>query len=183
MDNERQKLLWELAPQFVNGTPHAQKIGIKFVAVDIGKATLSLPYDTALIGDARTRVIHGGAVTTLLDQASGLAAVSGLKEMTAVATLDLRIDYMRPATPGNTIIAEAHCYKATHHIAFVRAVAHDGDPDDPVATAQASFMTTPSGARNSAKNVKSLSPNSEASEATDLYAEPAELPSDKGDAS
>jgi len=134
--------LWEIGPAMVNGTPHAHELGIKFVAVDKGRGTLSLPYNPALIGDPRSRVIAGGAVTTLLDQASGLAALAGFDALGPIATLSLRIDYQRAAKPGETVIAEAVCYKTTRHVAFIRAVAHDGDPDDPVATAQACFMVT-----------------------------------------
>ncbi|RKQ69776.1 uncharacterized protein (TIGR00369 family) [Litorimonas taeanensis] len=134
--------LWEMAPGFITGTPHAQKLGMKFVAVDKGRATMSLPYNPEIVGDKKNAVIHGGAVTTLLDQASGLAAVAGFDTLGATATLSLRIDYMRAATPEKTIIAEAHCYKATKHVAFIRAVAHQGDENDPVATSQACFMAT-----------------------------------------
>jgi len=79
---------------------------------------------------------------------SGLAVVSAIvgeeKVLNPgnVATLDLSIDYMRPATPGETVIGTATCYKTTHHIAFVRAIAHDGDINDPVAMCQATFMIT-----------------------------------------
>lgn len=142
MHEEKLKRLWDLAPMFVEGTPHAKYLGIKFVAVDIARATLSLPYNKKLMGNAETEVLHGGVLTALLDQASGLAAVSAFDDMQPVATLDLRIDYMRAATPGKTVIAEAHAYKTTRHIAFVRAIAHEGDVDNPVATSQASFMTT-----------------------------------------
>lgn len=145
MNEEKLKRLWDLAPMFVEGTPHAKFLGFKFVAIDIGRATLSLPYDERLIGNAETKVLHGGVLTALLDQASGLAAVSSFDNTMPVATLDLRIDYMRAGTPGKTIIAEAHAYKTTTHIAFVRAVAHEGDVDNPVASSQASFMTTSSG--------------------------------------
>lgn len=134
--------LWELGPAMIGGTPHAKKLGIKFVAVDKGRGTLSMPYNTALIGDPGSRVISGGAVTTLLDQACGLAAMAGFDALGPVATLSLRIDYQRAAIPGETIIAEAICYKTTRHVAFVRAIAHDGDEEDPVATAQACFMVT-----------------------------------------
>jgi uncharacterized protein (TIGR00369 family) len=134
--------LWELGPALTKGTPHAQKLGIKFVAVDKGLGTLSLPYNTELIGDPKSRVIAGGAVTTLLDQACGLAAIAGFGGLGQIATLSLRIDYQRSAKPGETVIGEASCYKTTRHVAFIRAVAHDGDPDDPVATAQACFMLT-----------------------------------------
>ena len=134
--------LWELGPQMVSATPHAGELGIKFIAVDIGRATMSMPYSPALIGNANTGVVHGGAVTTLLDQAAGLAAMAGLNGMAPVATLSLRIDYMRAAEKGTTIIAEAHCYKTTKHVAFIRALAHNGDEDNPIATAQACFMIT-----------------------------------------
>lgn len=134
--------LWEIAPSLVKGTPHAEKLGIKFVAVDKGVGTLSMPYNPDLIGDPTSRVIAGGAVTTLLDQACGMAATAGFDGFAQLATLSLRIDYQRAATPGQTIIAEAVCYKTTRHVAFIRAIAHDGDPDDPVATAQSCFMLT-----------------------------------------
>lgn len=134
--------LWELGPTMVQGAPHGKLLGLKFVAVDIGHATLSLPYNPKFIGNSKTRVMHGGAVTTLLDQASGLAAMAGFDTFQSVATMNLSIDYMRPAEPGKTIIGYAHCYKATRHVAFVRGLAHDGDEDDPIAMSQATFMAT-----------------------------------------
>lgn len=152
MVDERLKRLWDLGPVFVEGTPHGAMLGIKFVAIDNGRATLSLPYDKKLVGNKETGVLHGGVLTTLLDQSCGLAAIASFEEMIAVATLDLRIDYMRAAKPGKTIIAEAHAYKTTKHIAFVRGVAHEGDVDDPVATSQASFMTTAMGRKPPTKD-------------------------------
>jgi len=125
--------LWEIAPAFVEGTPHARKLGIKFVAVDKGLGTLSMPYKAELIGDPQSRVIAGGAVTTLLDQACGMAAIAGFDGFGQLATLSLRIDYQRAALPGETVIAEAVCYKTTRHVAFIQ---------DPIATAQSCFMLT-----------------------------------------
>jgi uncharacterized protein (TIGR00369 family) len=86
----------------------------------------------------------GGVITTLLDHVCGLAASSlgmdpGSAVQPGVATLDLRIDYMRPAEPGREIIARAHCYKTTRSVAFVRATAFETDETDPVATAQGAF--------------------------------------------
>ncbi len=150
---ERLKRLWDLAPMFVEGTPHAKFLGVKFVAIDLGRATLSLPYSEKLVGNTDTKVLHGGVLTALLDQASGLAAVASFDDTLPVATLDLRIDYMRAGRPGKAIIAEAHAYKTTRHIAFVRAIAHDGDVDDPVATSQASFMTTARGFKSNKDNL------------------------------
>ncbi len=139
---QRLEKLWQIGPMMVAGTPHGAKLGMKFISIDIGRATLALPYSDALIGNPVTKVLHGGAVTSLLDQACGLAAIAGFKEPTSTATLNLSIDYMRAATPGKDILAVAHCYKATRHVAFIRAFAHDGDDTDPLATAQATFMAT-----------------------------------------
>jgi len=97
------EFLWTLGPQFVDMTPHVVELGIEFVSIDIGRATLRLPYSHKLCGDTQTRIIHGGAVTTLLDQTSGLAAVSAFTPASAVATLNFSIDYMRAAKPGKTI--------------------------------------------------------------------------------
>jgi len=151
-NEERLEKLWQIGPMMVAGTPHGAELGMKFVSIDIGRAALSLPYNENLIGNPSTGVLHGGAITTLLDQACGLAAIAGFAEPTSTATLNLSIDYMRAAKPGETIIARAHCYKATRHVAFIRAFAHDGDEDDPLATAQATFMATSLGPNSAARS-------------------------------
>lgn len=143
---------------FVNamnqGSPHAQALKMETLSLDKEGAVLRVPYDEQLIGDPDTGVIAGGVVTALLDHACGQAVHNGLIEFKTIATLDLRIDYMRPAEPGKDIFARAHCYKVTRSVAFVRAVAYDVDPNDPVAAAQAAFMLDSSGGRGFGANLK-----------------------------
>jgi len=59
-----------------------------------------------------------------------------------MATLDLRIDYLKAATPGREIFGGAVCYKLGHELAFVRGCAYHDTPDDPIATSSAIFMFT-----------------------------------------
>jgi uncharacterized protein (TIGR00369 family) len=140
MSDDLQARLDQLAPLLVEGSPHAVDLGFKLEAIRPGEAVVRAPYREDLIGDPETGVMHGGVVTALLDHASGTAGFAGLGGTQALATLDLRLDYMRPATPGQDVIAEARTVKVSGLIAFVEAVAHDGDRDDPVATAHAAFM-------------------------------------------
>ncbi|MFP2927409.1 PaaI family thioesterase [Pyxidicoccus sp. 3LG] len=120
--------------------PHNHALGLKLVDVGPAEATVELPYADFLVGNPETGVLAGGAVTTLIDASCGSAVFLKLGRLTPLVTLDLRIDYLRPARPGNTLTCVAECYRMTRQVAFVRAFVHQGDKDNPVASAQGTFM-------------------------------------------
>ena len=125
--------------------PHAAALGIEFVSMENRVGVLRVPWKEELVGDPETGVIAGGVVTALLDHVCGLAVQIGRENAaspTPTATLDLRIDYLRPAKPRHGVTAEARVYKYTNSIAFVRASAYDDDPSDPIAAVQAAFALT-----------------------------------------
>jgi uncharacterized protein (TIGR00369 family) len=126
--------------QALSGIPHSGAMGMRLISADDGVAVLKLPYSEALIGDVTTGILGGGAITALLDTCCGTAVFASKQGVRSTATLDLRIDYMRPATPGEAVIARATCYRITRSVAFVRALAYHDDPDRPVATAAAAFI-------------------------------------------
>src|SRR4051812_39486302 len=105
-----------------------------------GEAWSTLPYRPVFVGNSDTGVIHGGVVTAMLDESCGMAVQLALDGNSAIATLDLRIDYQKPATPGLDIKAHAVCLRVTRSIAFVRATAYQEEESEPVATATACFM-------------------------------------------
>ncbi|MEP1327563.1 PaaI family thioesterase [Pseudophaeobacter sp.] len=129
----------KLARQFIEAIPHAKELGLVLQDIGDGMARISMPYDEKLIGDPKTGVIHGGAVSALMDTCCGAAVMSHPSAPGGTATIDLRIDYMRAATPGQTITTKATCHHITRSVAFVRAVAMDDDTDRPVATAAGAF--------------------------------------------
>lgn len=128
-----------LARQFIQALPHSVMLGMEPQEMGEGVAAISMPYKDDLIGDPVTGVIHGGAVSALMDTCCGAAVMCHPANAGGTATIDLRIDYMRAATPGQTITARATCYHITRSVAFVRAVALDDDVENPVATATGAF--------------------------------------------
>jgi uncharacterized protein (TIGR00369 family) len=138
-------------------SPQGRALGLELVSVK-PELVLKVPYRPELVGDPETGVIAGGVVTTLLDFACGWATALALKEPTSIATLDLRIDYMRAARPGLDIHATAYCYKLTRSVAFLRGVAYDEDPADPVAAAQAAFMLDSNAGRAPGSNLEPARP-------------------------
>ena len=114
--------------------------GLRLDRVAPGEAWSSLPYRPVFVGDTETGVLHGGVVTAMLDESCGMAVQLALDGTRAIATLDLRIDYQKPATPGLDIKAHSFCYRVTRSIAFVRSTAYQESEDDPVATATACFV-------------------------------------------
>lgn len=125
---------------FTGAIPHVVELGITALSVGEGEAVMRLPYQERLVGNPETGVLHGGVVTTLIDSVCGLAVLAALDVPRRIATIDLRIDYVRPASPGEDVVARAECYKVTSQVAFVRCVAHQGEEEDLVASASGTFM-------------------------------------------
>lgn len=128
-----------IAQQFIEALPFARALGMRLDRLGNGEAEISMDWSEDFIGDPRSRVIHGGVISALMDTCSGAAVLSHATAPKSTATIDLRIDYMRGATPGQRIRAMAKCYHVTRSVAFVRTQAFDDDLDQPVATATGAF--------------------------------------------
>jgi uncharacterized protein (TIGR00369 family) len=120
---------------------HGRALGLDYRASGENWMELALPWREELVGVPSTGVLASGAIVSLIDTASGGSVWMALGRFVPIVTLDLRIDYMRPAVKGETVIARCECVKLTKQVAFIRGVAHGGDPDRPIAHSAATFMT------------------------------------------
>ena len=131
---------------FYAGIPHHKAIGLEAVEAADGVAVMRVGYDKRFIGDPDSGAVHGGLVTTMMDATGGLAVLCAVPKGTPVATLDLRLDYLRGARPGIPLFGRAECYKLTPNVAFTRGTAYEQDnAEDPVANFIATYMIKPVG--------------------------------------
>jgi uncharacterized protein (TIGR00369 family) len=131
---------------FYAAIPHHKAIGLDAISAGGGRAVMRVGYDARFIGDPDSGAVHGGLVTTMMDATGGLAVLSAVPKGTPVATLDLRLDYLRAAEPGHVLIGEAECYRLTPNVAFTRGTAYEqGNANDPVANFIATYMIKPVG--------------------------------------
>ncbi len=121
---------------------HNAMLGIQYVEHGEGWATLRLPYDARFASDASTGILASGPIVTMMDMVTSMSIWLKMGTYQPQATLDLRVDYLRPATPGHDVFGRGECYRVTKSIAFVRGIAHEGDPERPVAHVAGTYMFT-----------------------------------------
>ena len=138
--SQKDEIRRRLEERYVGGVPHNRALNLRIVDYRPEHLSLALPYREELVGNPETGVLHGGCITSLIDATCGGAVIMSLVAPRRTATLDLRIDYVRPALPHQEVICEAHCYKGTRHVAVVRATAHHGEMASPIATSSGTFV-------------------------------------------
>jgi uncharacterized protein (TIGR00369 family) len=120
---------------------HGRALGLDYRDHGEDWVELALPWAPQLVSMVDQGIMATGAIVSLVDTCSGTAVWTKMGLFRPVVTLDLRIDYLRPAAKGETVIARCECTKLTRQVAFVRGIAHGGDPDRPIAHSAATFMT------------------------------------------
>lgn len=119
---------------------HGERLNMRYHAHGTDWVELTMPYSEDLIGDPESGVIASGPIIALMDVATSLAIWRRRGQFQPHVTLDLRVDYLRPATPGRTVIGHGECYALKRAISFIRGQAHDGDADDPIAHVSGTYM-------------------------------------------
>ena len=128
------------ATPFLTSRGHPGWLGMRYADHGEDWVELELPWREDLLGEDGQQVLASGPILSLMDMASGIAIWKAMDRFEPIATLDLRVDYVRPARAGAAVFGRSQCYRITRSAAFVRGLAHDGDADDPVAHIQGVFM-------------------------------------------
>jgi acyl-coenzyme A thioesterase PaaI-like protein len=134
----------EFNPKFVNEFlgryGHGGFLNTDYVDHGSDWVELSIDWREELVGDQKSGVIASAAVISLLDNATSMSVWCKLGAFSPQATMDLRLDYLRPSPAGARVHGRGICYHISRNIGFVRGIAHNGDIDDPLAYASGTFI-------------------------------------------
>ena len=122
---------------------HGRALGLEYRASGAHWVELALPWREELVGVPESGILASGAIVSLVDTAGGASVWMALGHFQPIVTIDLRLDYLRPAIKGETVIARCECYKLTRSIGFVRGIAHGAEDDRAIAHATGTFMLNP----------------------------------------
>lgn len=105
--------------------PFHRWLGVTATHASAGRAVLRLPPNPEFVGNPFVPAVHGGIISALVDLAGGAALFVALQFPTP--TIDMRIDFLRPAIAGKALEADATVLKCGQTTALVDIVVTDED--------------------------------------------------------
>lgn len=130
----------DLVDTFLANIPHIVATGQKCNSLKDGVASMRLPARDDWVGDTHHHILHPGCATALADNTCAMAVTSLMDPVMPLATLDLRMDFLRPASVGVDLICEAKCIRLSKHVGFAQGFVYQVGLDEPVATVNANMM-------------------------------------------
>lgn len=126
----------DLVRQFFDeAIPFNRFVGLKLVSIERGRMLARIPFRPELVGDPIRPALHGGVISMFADTVGGGAVWSLTNPGDKVATIDLRVDYLRP---GRLVelqaVAEVLRVGNRVGVSSIR-VFHPDDPAHPIAMA------------------------------------------------
>jgi uncharacterized protein (TIGR00369 family) len=128
-----------LARGWLENSPFVAKLDIRLEEMEPDRARLAMPFSDSLptMGD----VVHGGAITSLIDTAAAAAAWSGAQvpEEPRASTVGLTVDFLAPAR-AQGVIAEARVVRRSGRGLCFIEVRVSGDDGNQVALALVTYQ-------------------------------------------
>lgn len=130
----------QVQASYVGAVPHSTDMGQELLQTGSGELWLRQPFREQLLGDVDGGLIHTAVQISLMDSIFGAVVIADIGYRESIATLDLRIDYLRPAVRDCDLYASATIERKTRQIVFVSGKIWQSDPENPTAIGRASFM-------------------------------------------
>ncbi|OPY76266.1 MAG: hypothetical protein A4E64_01593 [Syntrophorhabdus sp. PtaU1.Bin058] len=131
--------------------PFNRVLGLKVESISYEHVRASLQMRNELMGHYKRGMLHGGAISSVLDVTGGLAAFMGVQQKISgevletrlerfgrVNTIDLRVDFLRPGI-GKRFVATAYTLRTGNKVAVTRIELHN-DQDDLIAVGTGSYI-------------------------------------------
>ncbi len=137
---------------FVDMIPFHQLIGMEIREFTPAGVEVYIEMKPELIGNPAHQILHGGVTSAMLYAAGGLMAMASVintlaesedadvlqKRLQNVATIDIRVDYLRPGR-GNWFVVTAEVVRQGNKVAVTRMNMHN-DEGKQIAQGTATYM-------------------------------------------
>jgi uncharacterized protein (TIGR00369 family) len=132
---------FETAEALLRRPPFHKYLGLELEAMDDERVVVRMEHKEELVGNPTIPSIHGGILAALVDLAGGAATFHALGIPTP--TVDLQIDYIRPAIAedGRAHLAEAEIVNIGDTVAFVDVEVRDEQEEKLVAKGRCVYST------------------------------------------
>jgi uncharacterized protein (TIGR00369 family) len=97
--------------------PFHSYLGIEVVAAEKGRCVLRIPPREEFVGNPTIPAVHGGIISALIDLAGGAALF--VETHWPTPTIDMRVDFLKPAIAGRALTAEARVKQLGKSVGFV----------------------------------------------------------------
>ena len=125
---------------FEQGLAPGKDFSYDIVHCDPKRARIDMPYQADLATSDDNLSMHSAVLTTLIDTCLGIAALAKSKSTRPIATVDLRVDFVRSGTPGNDLRSDCVCHQIRDELAFAEGTISDKVNGDILVKAMGTFM-------------------------------------------
>jgi uncharacterized protein (TIGR00369 family) len=149
--DQYQQLLDKVADIFVRKMAFMKSFHLEVVKYDAEKVEVRFDMNDDLVGNMLQGILHGGASFSVLDTIGGMIAIAatcakekaltleeGLARVARAATVNLRIDYIKPGQ-GKYFIASAEIVRCGSRIIVVRSELRN-DKNDLICMGTANYV-------------------------------------------
>ena len=147
-DSEIPDQTTDLLQRYIDDHGYLSWLGTRVETMDYGTLVMTIPFDEKLTNtrpgddDSTPSRIHGGIAATLIDTTGGIALRPFLDDPMndTVATINLNVNYLRPA--GGDLTATAEVIRAGKSVGVSSVTVESEAPDGemkPVATGQGAY--------------------------------------------